>query len=89
MNSTLILLLIADIEEIKRLKETKGEPFAKSKYRKLKQELLKYMEGEKMKVGEYILVKGYANKNPDKPYIQIYTKETLEARNQYYSHELL
>jgi hypothetical protein len=69
-------IIIQQLKEIKRLKEVRGEPFKTAKLNFLKNEVLKKVGEEIVKVGSYVLQKGYVNKDTDRPYLQIYSKKT-------------
>ena len=68
------------VEEIQRLKNTVGEPFKKVKLQKLKDELLEILPPGPTIIESYVLYKT----ETFKPYLQIYTKESWEASQEYF-----
>ncbi len=78
MNQLLII-----VDEIKRLENTKDEPFKKVKLKILRNKLLENISDRPKKVGNYILKKSYQNRDPKKPYVQIYTTGSWKRHEAY------
>ena len=80
--------ILEKVKEIKRLEETKGEPFKNVKLKTLKEPLLQEVLGKQgniLKVGDFVVRVSFREKNLEQPYIQIYTKESYQKYLDFYS----
>lgn len=74
------------VKEVNELRKIRGVPFSKIRYRELKKQLTDYLLSNgltKLKVGRYVLVIGYINKDRNMPYTQIFTKLGWEKHQSY------
>ncbi len=75
--------LISKIEQINKLKKLVNVPNTKPALKKLRSELLSLVGDFPLKVGGYVLVKSYQNKDIKKPYLMIFTSDGFQKHNDY------
>jgi hypothetical protein len=66
------------IKEIEKLRQLREIPFRKVRIKQLKNEILTTMPDNIMGVGNYVLIKGYHNKDKNRPYLAIYTRRSYK-----------